>query len=71
MPSTAPETRPTLPPRAAMRPAAPERRPFRDNPRLILLGIALLVAALIAMVSLAERSAISIPTSSPGSSCTR
>jgi two-component system, NtrC family, nitrogen regulation sensor histidine kinase NtrY len=56
MPSTASQTRPTLPPRPAARPAAPERRPFRDNPRLILLGIVLLVAALIAMVTLAERS---------------
>jgi two-component system, NtrC family, nitrogen regulation sensor histidine kinase NtrY len=56
MPSTAPPTRPTLPPRPAARPAAPERRPFRDNPRLILLGIVLLVAALIAMGTLAERS---------------
>jgi two-component system, NtrC family, nitrogen regulation sensor histidine kinase NtrY len=55
MPSTAPETRPTLPPRPAP-PAAPERVPFRDNPRLILLGIVLLVAALVAMVTLAERS---------------
>jgi two-component system, NtrC family, nitrogen regulation sensor histidine kinase NtrY len=52
MPSTLPETRPTLPPR----PAAPGRRPFRDNPRLILLGIVLLVTALVAMVTLAERS---------------
>jgi two-component system nitrogen regulation sensor histidine kinase NtrY len=34
-----------------------ERRPFRDNPRLILLGIAVLLAALVAMVTLADRSA--------------
>ncbi|MAG71175.1 MAG: hypothetical protein CL471_12920 [Acidobacteria bacterium] len=33
------------------------RPPFRDNPRLILVGIALLLAALAAMVVLAERSA--------------
>ena len=33
-----------------------ERRPFRDNPRLILLGIAVLLAALVAMVTLADRS---------------
>ena len=33
-----------------------ERRPFRDNPRLILAGIALLLASLIAMVTLADRS---------------
>ena len=32
------------------------RRPFRDNPRLILLGMALLVVALVAMVGLADRS---------------
>jgi len=44
------------------RPAAPvqrapaERRPFRDNPRLILLGIALLFAALAAMIFLADKS---------------
>jgi two-component system nitrogen regulation sensor histidine kinase NtrY len=49
-------TRPTLPGRPA--PAAPstERRPFRDNPRLILLGILVLIAALVAMVRLADRS---------------
>src|SRR5512145_2354005 len=34
----------------------PERRPFRDNPRLILLGIVALLAALVAMVNLADRS---------------
>jgi two-component system nitrogen regulation sensor histidine kinase NtrY len=36
--------------------AAPERRPFRDNPRLILLGIILLLAALVAMLKLADQS---------------
>src|SRR5262245_670077 len=45
--------RPTLPARSV--PA--ERRPFRDNPRLILLGIVLLFAALAAMVYLADKSA--------------
>jgi two-component system nitrogen regulation sensor histidine kinase NtrY len=47
-------TRPTLP----ARPVAPraERRPFRDNPRLILLGIVVLIAALVAMVRLADSS---------------
>ena len=45
--------RPTRP--AVGRPAA-ERRPFRDNPRLVLLGILLLIAALVAMVRLADRS---------------
>ncbi len=46
-----------LPPRT-LRPAAPaaERRPFRDNPRLILLGIVLLVAALVAMVTFTNQS---------------
>ena len=44
--------RPTLPPRAA----PPDRRPFRDNPRLILLGIVLLFGALAAMVLLADKS---------------
>jgi two-component system nitrogen regulation sensor histidine kinase NtrY len=34
-----------------------ERRPFRDNPRLVLLGIAVLIVALVAMVTLADRSA--------------
>ncbi|MBA3886957.1 MAG: HAMP domain-containing protein [Acidobacteria bacterium] len=56
MPITASEPRPSLPPRPARPPATPERRPFRDNPRLILLGILLLIGALIAMVMLAERS---------------
>jgi two-component system nitrogen regulation sensor histidine kinase NtrY len=54
-------SRPTLPPRPAP-PGTPlppasvaERRPFRDNPRLILLGILILLAALVAMVTLADR----------------
>ncbi len=34
---------------------AAARRPFRDNPRLILLGIVILLAALVAMVTLADR----------------
>jgi two-component system, NtrC family, nitrogen regulation sensor histidine kinase NtrY len=33
----------------------PERRPFRDNPRLILLGIFILLAALVTMVAVADR----------------
>lgn len=44
--------RPALPPRNA----PPERRPFRDNPRLILLGIVLLFGALAAMVFFADKS---------------
>jgi two-component system nitrogen regulation sensor histidine kinase NtrY len=40
-----------------MRPApAAERRPFRDNPRLILLGIVLLLGALAAMITFTDRS---------------
>jgi two-component system nitrogen regulation sensor histidine kinase NtrY len=38
-------------------PAPPVRRPLRDNPGLILFWIALLVAALAAMVAVADRSA--------------
>src|SRR3954453_7838196 len=38
------------------RPVPVERRPFRDNPRLILLGILLLFAALAAMIFLADKS---------------
>jgi|OpeIllAssembly_1097287.scaffolds.fasta_scaffold02439_3 two-component system nitrogen regulation sensor histidine kinase NtrY len=38
-------------------PSRPPRRPFRDNPRLILVWIAVLLAALIALIVLAERSA--------------
>ena len=48
-------TRPTLPARPDTAGAA-ERRPFRDNPRLILVGILLLIVALVAMVRLADRS---------------
>ena len=49
--------RPTLPARPASAGASTaERRPLRDNPRLILLGIAVLLAALVAMVRLADRS---------------
>jgi two-component system nitrogen regulation sensor histidine kinase NtrY len=46
--------RDTVPP--ALPPSAAERRPFRDNPRLVLLGIGLLLIALVAMVTLADRS---------------
>ena len=53
----APDARPTLPARKAP-PARPaERRPLRDNPRLILLGIIALIAALVAMTILADQSA--------------
>src|SRR5690606_8924011 len=50
--------RPALPPRkTTARPAPVERRPLRDNPRLILLGIVALIAALVAMTALADQSA--------------
>jgi two-component system nitrogen regulation sensor histidine kinase NtrY len=42
--------------RARVAHAAP-RRPFRDNPRLILAGIAVLVAVLVAILALADRTA--------------
>ncbi len=38
------------PGRAGVPPPAPTRRPFRDNPRLILAGIGVLVVALVAIV---------------------
>jgi two-component system nitrogen regulation sensor histidine kinase NtrY len=43
-------------PRPVARPGGAERRPLRDNPRLILLGIVLLIAALAAMMYLADQS---------------
>ncbi len=51
MPTIA-ERRPGLPPGSP----AGGRRPFRDNPRLILAGIAVLVAALVAILAVANRS---------------
>ena len=47
---------PLPPPRPGREPAIPARRPLRDNPRLILVGMVLLVAALVAIVMLANRS---------------
>lgn len=56
MPSTLSDLeRPHAPATAARNPAGVDRRPFRDNPRLILLGICILLAALVAMVTLADR----------------
>jgi two-component system, NtrC family, nitrogen regulation sensor histidine kinase NtrY len=51
--------RPAVAPRPPGPPPAARsgRKPFRDNPRLILLGIAILLAALVAMLTLADRSA--------------
>ena len=52
-------------------PAAP-RRPFRDNPRLILAGIVVLLAALVGIARARQpHAAASRPTSSPSSSSTR
>jgi two-component system, NtrC family, nitrogen regulation sensor histidine kinase NtrY len=49
--------RPRLPARKAPpQPKSADRRPLRDNPRLILLGILLLIGALVAMVVLADQS---------------
>jgi len=48
------QPRPTLPPRTPP-PAAAERRPFRDNPRLILAGIAVLLASLVAIIRVSDR----------------
>jgi two-component system nitrogen regulation sensor histidine kinase NtrY len=47
---------PGTPREVPLSPAAP-RRPFRDNPRLILVGILLLLAALASLLWLADRSA--------------
>jgi two-component system, NtrC family, nitrogen regulation sensor histidine kinase NtrY len=47
--------RPTLPPRKPAPPPAAERRPFRDNPRLILAGIVLLLVSLAAIIRLSDR----------------
>ena len=49
------QPRPKLPPRAAPPPAPPERRPFRDNPRLILAGILLLLLSLAAIIRVSDR----------------
>ena len=49
-------TGPTLSGRTTPPATGPERRPFRDNPRLILLGILVLIAALVVMVRFADRS---------------
>jgi len=56
-PTAAPDAPASLPAAGTVRPGArrPDRRPFRDNPRLILLGILVLLAALVTMVTLADR----------------
>ena len=48
-------------PAPGRRAAAPRRRPFRDNSRLILIGILLLVGALAALLTIANRSATYSP----------
>jgi two-component system nitrogen regulation sensor histidine kinase NtrY len=48
------EPRPKLPPRVPAPAAAPERRPFRDNPRLILAGIIALLISLAAIIRLSD-----------------
>jgi two-component system, NtrC family, nitrogen regulation sensor histidine kinase NtrY len=50
-----PSTRPPRP-AAPVPPAPPRRRPIRDNSRLLLAGIVLLVAALASLLALANRS---------------
>ena len=53
---------PVLPdPPATAAAAGPRRRPFRDNSRLILIGILLLVGALAALLTIANRSATYSP----------
>src|SRR6188474_3673171 len=47
--------KPVAPP--PRRDSAPKRRPFRDNTKLLLAGIAVLVAALASLLALASRSA--------------
>jgi two-component system nitrogen regulation sensor histidine kinase NtrY len=49
------EPRPKLPPRTAAPPTVVERRPFRDNPRLILAGIVFLLVSLAAIIWLSDR----------------
>src|SRR5215210_724969 len=50
-------SRPRLPVRKTpVQPKSAERRPLRDNPRLIILGILLLIGALVAMAVLADQS---------------
>jgi two-component system nitrogen regulation sensor histidine kinase NtrY len=47
--------------RPAVKPATPARRPFRDNPPLILAGIVILLAALGAIIWLADRTSTLSP----------
>ena len=55
MPATITSMTPRRSTGAAAGPPPPSRRPFRDNPRLILGGIAILLIVLVALVALANR----------------
>ena len=55
MPATVTSISPRRVPAPAPPPPPPVKRPFRDNPRLILAGIAVLLAALVAILVLADR----------------
>ncbi|HEX4347644.1 MAG TPA: ATP-binding protein [Vicinamibacterales bacterium] len=55
MPATVTSISPRRYPGPATPPRPPVKRPFRDNPRLILAGIAVLLAALVAILVLANR----------------
>jgi two-component system nitrogen regulation sensor histidine kinase NtrY len=55
MPATIRSMSPRRSSAPALSPPGPGRRPFRDNPKLILAGIALLLLVLVALVALASR----------------
>ncbi len=57
MPATVTPITPRRASGSAVAPPPPGRRRFRDNPKLILAGIAMLVTALVAIVTVANRSA--------------
>src|SRR5580704_15426958 len=56
MPATVTSTTPRRPSGPSESPRHPRRRPFRDNPRLILAGIAILAVLLAAILALANGS---------------
>jgi two-component system nitrogen regulation sensor histidine kinase NtrY len=55
MPATVTSITPRSPSTPGQAPGPPHRRPFRDNPRLILIGIGVLIAALVAILIVANR----------------
>src|SRR2546430_11477149 len=57
MAATVTSITPSRSPTTAARTPEPPRRPFRDNPRLILAGIAILLVVLIALVAIANGTA--------------